>query len=364
MKSIYFLALNALQFVPYAYGMLQNFARRDERIKQNYIWREPLTRIEAVNTTVAKIDAPDILCASCYVWNHNQQAAIAEQVKKRYPRCKVVFGGPHVPDASEAYFSKHPYVDALVHGEGEIPLYHLLLAFLDDRPELSHIPNISYNDDSKTVKTLSASGLPNDLPVPSPFLSGLFEKFLSDGGSKKIGLWETNRGCPHQCSFCDWGVRSTSKIRRHDMEKIKKEIDYIARHNIEDLYVTDCNFGILKRDLEITDELLKARKKYGYPKRVRNQFGIGGNPRLAIALFQEAIVAGADLSTLDRFQHLFVDTLHRKGGPPQHVIDMEQMADFKDRVVGILGELNPDPFGVPIFFSGLNQLIGNFKVTL
>ena len=277
MKSIYFLALNALQFVPYAYGMLQNYARRDERIKQNYIWREPLTRIEAVNTTVAKIDAPDILCASCYVWNHNQQAAIAEQVKKRYPRCKVVFGGPHVPDASEAYFSKHPYVDVLVHGEGEIPLYHLLLAFLDDWPELSHIPNISYNDDSKTVKTLSAPGLPNDLPVPSPFLSGLFEKFLSDGGSKKIGLWETNRGCPHQCSFCDWGVRSTSKIRRHDMEKIKKEIDYIARHNIEDLYVTDCNFGILKRDLEITDELVKARKKYGYPKRVRIQFAKNSN---------------------------------------------------------------------------------------
>ncbi len=277
MKSIYFLALNALQFVPYAYGMLQNYARRDERIKQNYIWREPLTRIEAVNTTVAKIDAPDILCASCYVWNHNQQAAIAEQVKKRYPQCKVVFGGPHVPDASGAYFSKHPYVDVLVHGEGEIPLYHLLLAFLDDWPELSHIPNISYNDDSKTVKTLSAPGLPNDLPVPSPFLSGLFEKFLSDGGSKKIGLWETNRGCPHQCSFCDWGVRSTSKIRRHDMEKIKKEIDYIARHNIEDLYVTDCNFGILKRDLEITDELVKARKKYGYPKRVRIQFAKNSN---------------------------------------------------------------------------------------
>jgi putative methyltransferase len=61
------------------------------------------------------------------------------------------------------------------------------------------------------------------------------------------------------------------------MEKIKEEIDYIAGHKIEDLYVTDCNFGILKRDLEITDLLVQAHKKYGYPKRVRIQFAKNSN---------------------------------------------------------------------------------------
>jgi putative methyltransferase len=277
MKSIYFLSLNALQFVPYAYGLLQNYARQDQRIDENYSWREPLTRIEAVETTVERIVDPDILCASCYVWNHNQQAAIAKQVKQKYPRCKVIFGGPHVPDDSDAYFSEHPYVDVLVHGEGEIALSNLLLAFLDDHPRLNHIPNISYNVNLKATKTRTAPGLTNDLPIPSPFLAGTFKNFLSDERSNKIGLWETNRGCPYQCSFCDWGVRATNKIRRHDLQKIKKEIDYIARHNIEDLYVTDCNFGILKRDLEITGELVKARKKYGYPKRVRIQFAKNSN---------------------------------------------------------------------------------------
>ena len=169
------------------------------------------------------------------------------------------------------------YVDELVHGEGEIPFYKLLLALIDNEADLSAIPNISYRNGSRTIKTPVASGLTNDLPVPSPFLNGTFKEFLSDKHTNKIGLWETNRGCPYECSFCDWGVRSTNKIRRHDMEKIKNEIDYIARHKIEDLYITDCNFGILKRDLEITDLLVQARKKIGYPKRVRIQFAKKSN---------------------------------------------------------------------------------------
>ena len=282
MKSISFLSLNALQFVPYAYGLLRSFAQKDARIADNYTWREPLTRIEGVKTTAEKINAPDILCASCYVWNHNQQAAIARQVKEDNPRCRVIFGGPHVPDDSADFFVRHPYVDVLVHGEGELPFYQLLLAYLEDPPRLDPIPGISYNNNLQAVKNpvgpgLVVSGPTDPLPIPSPFLDGAFESFLSDGGKNKIGLWETNRGCPYACSFCDWGVRSTNKIRRHDMKKIAAEIDYIARRKIEDLYVTDCNFGILERDLEITNLLVQARKKHGFPKRVRIQFAKNSN---------------------------------------------------------------------------------------
>ena len=277
MKSIYFLSLNALQFIPYAYGLLRSYSRQDQRIVETYKWREPLTRIEAVKTTVARINGPDILGASCYIWNYYQQLAIAKQVKAKYPDCRVIFGGPHVPDASHGFFKEHPYVDVLVHGEGEIPFYNLLLSFLDDHPNLDHIANISYNNKRQATKTRTAAGLANDLPVPSPFLNGTFENFLLNGGSNKIGLWETNRGCPYGCSFCDWGVRSTNKIRRHDMEKIKAEIEYIARRKLADLYITDCNFGILKRDLEITKLLVQARRKFGYPKRVRIQFAKNSN---------------------------------------------------------------------------------------
>ena len=41
--------------------------------------------------------------------------------------------------------------------------------------------------------------------IPSPYTSGLLDKFL-DG--KYVPAFETARGCPFQCTFCDQGIRS------------------------------------------------------------------------------------------------------------------------------------------------------------
>mgnify|MGYP001825904535 CR=1 FL=1 len=272
MKSVYFLSLNALNFIPYAYGMLQSYANLTEDLKNGYQWEVPLCRIDPPSVVLQKIVDPDVLLASCYVWNHNQHAAIAKAVKEKYPDCRVVFGGPHVPDESGRYFSQHPYVDVLVHGEGELPLKALLLAFLQDEPDLGSIPGISYNVKGHAVKTPPGHSLPKDIPVPSPYTTGLLDYFFQDERPNKIVLWETNRGCPYACTFCDWGVRTMNKLRFHDMDKVKKEIDCIARQGIEDVYVTDCNFGLFERDLQIARWLADARKTHGYPKRVRIQF--------------------------------------------------------------------------------------------
>jgi len=277
MKSIYFLSLNMIQFVPYAYGFLRSYAEQDTLIDSNYSWKEPFCKIQAVETIAEEIIDPDILCVSCYVWNHNQQTKIAKVVKEKYPNCKVICGGAHIPDSSESYFFEHPYVDVLVHGEGEIPLKNLLIEFLNNTPDLNNIHGISFNENNKSIKTPSSTKLPKDLPIPSPYLNGFFDDFLSDGNPNKIGLWETNRGCPYSCSFCDWGVRTLNKMRLHDLDKIIKEIEYISTHKIEDIYITDCNFGIFKRDLDIVQMLVDAKKKYGYPRRIRIQFAKKSN---------------------------------------------------------------------------------------
>ena len=90
------------------------------------------------------------------MWNHNQQAQVAKIVKEKYPKCRVIFGGPHVPDSSASYFVEHPYVDVLVHGEGEIPLNNLLVEFLNDTPDLRRISGISFNENMKAIKTSSS----------------------------------------------------------------------------------------------------------------------------------------------------------------------------------------------------------------
>ena len=277
MKCIYFLSINSIQFVPYAYGLLRSYAEQDAKIAENYIWKEPLCRMKHVEAIVEQIVEPDILCASCYVWNHNQQAQIAGKVKEKYPRCKVIFGGPHVPEESGFYFSEYPGVDVIVHGEGEIPFSRLLIELLEDSPNLQKIDGITLNQNHTPIKTPRSAQLPKNLPMPSPYLKGFFDHFLSEGNSSKIALWETNRGCPYSCSFCDWGVRTMNKLRLHDLDKIIQEIEYMGIHKVEDIYISDCNFGIFRRDLELAKKLVESKKKYGYPKRVRIQFAKNSN---------------------------------------------------------------------------------------
>jgi len=280
MKSVYFLCLNALRFVPYAYGLLKNYAEADQQLRGRYRWHEPIHEMAPADRIAGAIVEPDVLCASCYVWNHNRQLAIAKQVKERRPDCRVVFGGPHVPDDSEAYLRQHPFIDFLVHGEGEIALCELLRAFLEPSPVFSHIRGISYLDGERYVNTAPARQLPKDLPLASPYLDGSFTSFYAGDRGNTIALWETNRGCPYACAFCDWGVRTMNKLRRHDMEKLRGEIAAMAAAELDDLYVTDCNFGIFERDLEITRMLVKSKQKTGYPKRVRIQFAKNSNDRV------------------------------------------------------------------------------------
>ena len=38
--------------------------------------------------------------------------------------------------------------------------------------------------------------------LPSPFLNGVFDELVRNNPNEKwIGLWETNRGCPFQCTL-------------------------------------------------------------------------------------------------------------------------------------------------------------------
>lgn len=300
MKSIYFLCLNMIQFSPYAYGFLRAYADQNPLLKENYDWKEPFCRVEPLDILVEKIQDPDLLFLSCYVWNFNHQMAAAQRIKGKYPGCRVVCGGPHVPHDSTGFFQQFPMVDILVHGEGEIPVHDLLEELLQERPDLSRIRGISYPDKLVSVQTKASEKLDKHLPVPSPYLNELFTPFFtSEDTANKIALWETNRGCPFSCCFCDWGVRTTNKIRHHAMDRVKEEIQYFGMHHIQDIYITDSNFGLFERDLDIAKELVACKEKHGYPKRVRIQFSKKSNHtvfEISRLLFENNMLWGTTLS--------------------------------------------------------------------
>jgi putative methyltransferase len=327
MKSIYFLSINMISFVPYAYGLLRSYAEQDAGIAASYRWHAPITDPAPVAEVVSAVVDPDLLCLSCYVWNHNQQLAIARQVKARYPECLVVCGGPHIPEHPDGFFERFPWVDILVHGEGEIPFAGLLRALCDGSPDLGQLTGISFIRQGQRVTTPGGPRLGKHLPVPSPYLNGSLDGFLGDANGSRMALWETNRGCPFACCFCDWGVRTQNKVRLHDLDRIAREIDYLARKQVADIYITDSNFGLFKRDLEIAGMLVDARRRTGFPRRVRIQFAKTSNETVfAISrlLVDNDMLWGTTLS----MQSVDADVLAAVARP--HV-DISDYADLKNR---------------------------------
>lgn len=249
-------------YLPYASGLIAAYALADNEIRDTYslagfvFWRENIQK------AVISFDKPFLVGFSCYVWNTEYNKAFAKKLKETYPDCVVVFGGHNVPD-NTSMLEQFPFIDILIHGEGEKAFKSLLLAF-NGNGDLSEIPNISFRKDSNEI--IKTAVLPStDLDFPSPYLEGIFEPLVRKGEFNFCAIIETNRGCPNHCSYCDWG-RLGSKLRQFPMERVLKEIDWMAEHKIEYFWCADSSFGLFKRDRDIVERLIETKIRTGYPK--------------------------------------------------------------------------------------------------
>jgi len=213
----------------------------------------------------------DILLCSCYTWNWEVTKKLAENVKKNNPNCLIIFGGPQVPKwygeyNDKSFFDEYNYVDIIVHGEGEQVIENIFRAFISG----------SDFKDIAGIEMRGYKGLPqprfNDIAeLPSPYLTNLVWDLVSpEKDIKYIAAWESNRGCPFSCTFCDWGSATNGKVRKRDQNRLEDEIEWFGQNNIPYIDVCDANWGIFKdRDLELSKKFAETKKQYGYPEKIR-----------------------------------------------------------------------------------------------
>ena len=249
-------------YLPYATGLIAAYAWANVDIKSNYSFEGFIFWRQNIEEAVASLESPFLIGFSCYIWNTEYNKALAKKLKESYPDCIVVFGGHNVPNNTKM-LEQYSFIDILVHGEGEEAFKALLLAYTVDG-ELSCINNISFRNKKKEL--IKTPSLPvTDIDLPSPYIEGIFESLVSKGDFNFCAVIETNRGCPNHCTYCDWG-RLGSKLRLFPMDKILKEIDWIAEHKIEYFWCADSSFGLFERDREIVDRLIEKKIETGYPK--------------------------------------------------------------------------------------------------
>lgn len=158
----------------------------------------------------------DVVGMSAYVWSFPTFVEAAARAKRQRPDLTIVMGGPA---ARPAMFSLAPFTeqarsfDALVTGDGELPMRDLVRLDRRGQAELRGVRGLSLRSLSGWSKTAAPLPLVLD-DLPSPLQMGLV------AGGRTFAL-ETYRGCPMSCSFCQWG--------EIDPERTVFSADYVAR---------------------------------------------------------------------------------------------------------------------------------------
>jgi len=214
-------------YLPLTVGMLQAYAQKYLQHPANYEFLLPIyTRIPVEKAVHSLLEA-DVVLVSTYVWNIRISLEIAKRLKLRKPEVLIVFGGPQVPERDEEFLKKHLFIDLACHGEGE----QVALAILENYKtrNWAAVPSISFVNENGCVVKNPKAGRAKDLALfPSPYLECVFDPLMEANPSEHwIALWETNRGCPFACTFCDWGSAVASKVYSFDLDSLYKEVEWL-----------------------------------------------------------------------------------------------------------------------------------------
>ncbi len=256
---------------------------------------------------------PDILGLSNYCWNHRIGLEMFRVLAKCNPNALRVWGGPNFPldlPSQEEFLRNYPEVDAYVPVEGETGFSNLVEIVLNAKSK----EEIRSSVLSKTVPaciTRQHDGrllygdynrIRNLDEIPSPYTMGLMDKFF-DG--KLTPMLQTNRGCPFSCTFCVDGTDLVKQVNQFSIERVRTDINYIATHvpeNIHSMHISDLNFGMMPRDIDVCQTISEMKHKYGYPLNVLATTGKNSKEKIikAVKLLDGALRFTMSVQSMDQ----------------------------------------------------------------
>ncbi|MGN0635952.1 MAG: B12-binding domain-containing radical SAM protein [Acutalibacteraceae bacterium] len=342
-------------YLPYAVGMLAAFALQEPSIHDAFTCKRIIYSLEDIDKSIDSLEDPAFIGFSNSIWNYNYNLVYAEKVKQRFPNCVIEFGGHHVPPTTE-YLDRYPFIDVLIYRKGEEAFRDVLLSMLGKK-FLCDIPNIAYRtSDGTAVQTPYEKITISD--YPSPYLMGVFDEILQNGEYPFSCVLETNRGCPYDCCYCDWGELN-SKVRLFPLEKVFAELSWMAAHKIEFVYCVDANFGMFERDMRIAEKLVELKETFGYPNRLQVSYaknepervfhinrllashGIGKGATLALQSLSDEVLRNIGRSNISKEEYMRQIARYREHG----------ISTYTELILGLPGET------LDSFCRGLCQLL-------
>lgn len=254
-------------YLPYTTGVLWAYVKQFEHIEENFEVNLHLWKREITDEVIEQIKDDDIVCFSTYIWNRNYNYEVARKLKEINPNVITIFGGPEMPITRADIFEKLPFVDMCVKMEGEKTFKAVLEEYMGNK-DFKSIQGLIINDNGVPLDTGDIDRISDLDTIPSPYLTGEFDDMIAAHPEINWSVvMESTRGCPYQCTFCDWGSLTYSKIKKFDLERVLGEVRWLGENQIDYVTFADANFGaFFDRDFRIAEELVDVMVGQGNPK--------------------------------------------------------------------------------------------------
>lgn len=224
----------------------------------------------------AKRDMRPVAGFSFYTWNADVFLEAIRVMRARCPDILIVAGGPHVQRAQD--FLIDDGIDVVVLGEGEITFQELLDC--DSPSKFTTINGLALLTNGKVVETprrercLDLDSLPSALDVV-PLTDSQGEPLYS-----RVA-YESSRGCPFRCSFCEWGTGATgTKMVQHSVARVRSDFERLIAAGMQDIWLCDSNFGALPDDLDKARIIVELRQRTGRPSTFATSWSKNHNARV------------------------------------------------------------------------------------
>ncbi len=276
---------------------------------------------------------PVDLAIGVYVWGESTTHKLLRELRKAGFSGRIILGGPQISFMKTGFEVSYPEADIFIRGHGEQALLDVTSS---GSPK--QLPGVHYAGQAETLST-SVADLTS---LPSPWLS---HDWKSD--PLKFVRWETMRGCPYSCSFCQHRAPKRDARPIHlPPNRIMKEIEIFCSQGVESIAVLDPIFNISP----ICIPVLEAFAKRGFTGKLSLQCR-------AELIRPEFIEAARKLDVTLEFG---LQTIHDN---ESKAIDRRNRIDRVEQTLSLVrdNDLNHE---VSLIFGLPNQTLRSFKASV